>query len=147
MKGGGIVSLLKVLLSEGKKYFFDGESLGSKYLNRKTDTKENKKNCSEDIFTNDNVYQKFINEIHPKQIVFRLDEKPFMFYEIKYQYTTTRGNNREGTKYFIFNTYSPQINTKEELIKWIEEFNKENPNRKLLNVKFLKSKCLGYVIL
>ena len=70
-----------------------------------------------------------------------------MFYEIKYRYTTNKGNTREGVKYFIFNTFSPQMDTKSELEKWIIEFNKENPERQLSNVKFLESKCLGYSVL
>lgn len=140
------MSLLKFLLSEGEKYFFGNEILGSKYLKKKDNVSTNVvENISDDTITNDNAYEIFINKIHPKQIIFRLDEKPFMFYKIQYQYTTIRGNEKKGIKYFVFNTYSPQINTKEELNKWVEEFNKENPNRNLLNVKFLKSECLGYI--
>lgn len=117
------MKLLEVILTYGKKYFVD-------------------KN-----FKNDNVLDMFLHKIHPRQIVLRLDKEPFMFFEIKYQYTTARGNKKDGVKYFVFNTYSPQVDTKTELDKWVEEFNKENPGRKLLNVKFLGSKCLGYSVL
>jgi len=98
-------------------------------------------------FKDDNALDMFLHRIHPKQIIMRLDDKPFMFYEVEYGYTTERDNKRKGVKYFIFNTYSPQIDMRSELEKWIEEFNKENPNRQLLNVKFLRSKCLGYTVL
>ncbi len=117
------MKLLEMILTYGKKTF-----IGKK-------------------FKNDNALEMFLHKIHPKQIVLRLDNEPFMFFEIKYQYTTARGNKKMGVKYFVFNTYSPEVDTKTELNKWVEEFNKENPSRKLLNVKFLESCCLGYAVL
>lgn len=117
------MKLLETILTYGKKRFVD-------------------KN-----FKDDNALDMFLHRIHPKQIVCRFDNKPFMFFEAKYQYTTARGNKKEGIKYFVFNTFNPQIDIKTEFYKWVEEFNKENPSRKLLNVKFLESRCLGYSLL
>lgn len=109
--------------------------------------KYGKKNFIDKEFTNEIVLEKFTYKIHPKQIICRFDEKPFMFYIIKYEYTTMRGNKKNGIKYFIFNTYSPEKDMQQELNIWVKEFNIENPNRQLLNVKFLESRCLGYVAL
>lgn len=49
-------------------------------------------------YTNDNVEQKFLHEINPKQIVSRFSKIPFMFYEVRYKYTTMRGNKKEGIR-------------------------------------------------
>lgn len=116
-------NLLKVVLEYGNKYFCD------KKIN------------------NDTAAEMFLNKIHPKQIILDMFDIPFTFFEVKYQYTTVRGNQKEGLKYFILNTYSPQVDMKEELENYIKEFNKKNPQRQLLNVKLLESKCLGYVSL
>jgi hypothetical protein len=114
---------LKTVLEEGQKHFVDKEFADNKALDM------------------------FLHKIHPKQIVLRFSDIPFMFHEVKYQYTTVRGNRKEGVKYFVFNTFSPEVDTKSELERWVVDFNKENPSRQLLNVKFLKSKCLGYSVL
>lgn len=84
--------------------------------------------------------------IHPKQVISKISLKVTV-YEVKYEYTTGRGNRRKGVKYFLFQTLSPEIDMKYELYKWIKEYNMQNKHRKLLNVKFLNSKCLGYCII
>lgn len=96
-------------------------------------------------FTNENVEDMFLHQIHPKQIVTFFNADPFMFYETEYEYTTIRGNHKNAKKYFIFNTCSPEIDIKEKLFDYVKTFNKENPKRQLLNVKFLRSRCLGYI--
>lgn len=84
-----------------------------------------------------------MNSLNPMQIVNKV-EIPIMIYEVKYEYTTVRGNKKQGTKYFICNTYNPQLNMKNELDNYIRQFNIDNPKRQLSNVKFLESSCLGY---
>lgn len=116
-------SLLKTILECGEKNFVDKD------------------------INNDTAAEMFLHKIHPKQIVLNLFDIHFTFFQVKYQYTTVRGNQKEGLKYFILNTYSPQVDMKKELENYIKEFNKKNPQRQLLNVKFLESKCLGYVSL
>ncbi|URZ06448.1 hypothetical protein [Clostridium felsineum] len=116
-------SLLKTILEYGEKNFVDKD------------------------INNDTAAEMFLHNIHPKQIVLDMFDIPFMFYEVSYEYTTARGNYKQGKKYFVLNTYSPQENMKKELENYIKEFNKKNPQRQLLNVKFLESKCLGYVSL
>ena len=117
------MNLLSIILKYGEKKFIDKE------------------------FTNENAFDKFIHKIHPKQIICKFNETPFMFYSVEYEYTTIRGNRKKGIKYFIFNTYSPQKDMQKELNEWIKEFNDKNPSRQLLNVKFLNSCCLGYIAL
>ena len=99
------------------------------------------------ISKTNNIKINDINNINPKQFVNCIDSIPIICYEVNYLYTTVRGNKKNGNKYFLFNSFNPQINMKEKLDKYIEDFNKEHPNRKLLNVKFLNSKCLGYMTL
>ncbi|MBS4893809.1 MAG: hypothetical protein KHZ90_08540 [Veillonella parvula] len=103
------------------------------------------KYCKLNIIKNN--YKDELLNAHPKQIVNKIDNIPLMIYKVNYSYTTVRGNKKEGVKYFIYNTFNPQINMEEELNSYIKEFNKENPNRNLLNVKFLNSQCLGYMTL
>ena len=114
------IKLLDIVLKFGTKHFVDKD------------------------FSNETVAEMVLHKIHPKQIVLRIENNPFMFYKVEYEYTTIRGNKKQGIKYFVFNTYSPEKNMKKELEKHIDEFNKKNIERQLLNVKFLKSKCLGY---
>ena len=117
------MNLFQIVLKFGQKHFCDNE------------------------ITNENVEDMFTHKINPKQIVNKLDEKPFEFFKVDYEYTTQRGNQKQGTKYFIFNTYNPEVNIEKEFETYIKEFNQENPKRQLLNVKFLRSHCLGYVTL
>lgn len=123
------MNLLQIVLKFGTKHFGGG----------KFDFRENKE------ITNENVEDMFLHKINPRQIVSRLDQKPFEFFKVNYEYTTVYGNRRQGTKYFVFNSYSPEIDMKKELEHYVKEFNKENPKRKLLNVKFLSSYPLGFV--
>lgn len=117
------MNLLQIVLKFGQKHFCDKE------------------------ITNENVEDIFSHKINPKQIVNRLDEKPFEFFKVDYAYTTQRGNQKQGTKYFVFNAYNPENDMEKELENYIKEFNKKNPKRQLLNVKFLGSRCLGYATL
>lgn len=98
-------------------------------------------------FSKDNFAHTFAHKIHPKQVVNKVGDIPITFYEVEYEYTTVRGNRRTGVKYFMYNTFSPEVNMERSLKEWVENFNEEYPERKLLNVKFLKSKCLGYVVI
>ena len=100
-----------------------------------------------DISSSNNIKLKHIENINPKQVVNCIGNIPIICYEVKYQYTTVRNNKKEGKKYFLFNSFNPQIDMNKELDKYIEDFNEKHPNRKLLNVKFLDSQCLGYMTL
>lgn len=86
-----------------------------------------------------------INKIHPKQIVNKVGNLKFSMFEVKYEYTTNRNNKKEGMKYFFIDTYNPQHDLKDELNKWVEDYNNENKHRQISNVKFLESQCLGYL--
>lgn len=85
-------------------------------------------------------------DIHPKQVISNIKLKVTV-YKVEYRYTTNRGNKRNGEKYFIFQELNPELNMKDELNKWVDNYNKENKHRQLLNVKILNSKCLGFAIL
>jgi hypothetical protein len=95
-------------------------------------------------FSDKKMKDKLVN-IHPKQVVNRIGNIFITMFEVKYQYTTVRGNKKEGSKTFMFNSPSPERDMNKELEYYILDYNKENPSRELLNVKFLESSCLGYV--
>ncbi|WP_283697666.1 hypothetical protein [Clostridium perfringens] len=61
---------------------------------------------------------------HPKQIINRINSIPLMIYKVSYSYTTVRGNKKEGIKYFIYNSFNPEIDMQKELNIYIEQFNK-----------------------
>ena len=89
--------------------------------------------------------QETLNKVHPKQIINKVGNLKFSLFEVKYQYTTNRNNKKEGIKYFFIDTFNPQYNLKEELNKWVIDYNEENKHRQISNVKFLESQCLGYL--
>lgn len=111
-------------------------------LNRKNEVM----NSGEEMFSSDKIEDSLLHKIHPKQIINKTINMPTVFYEVKYQYTTVRRNRKTGTKYFIFTGSNPQIDMENEFDKWVQEYNKNNPERQLLNVKLLKSKCLGFIL-
>lgn len=86
-----------------------------------------------------------LNSIHPKQIINKVGNLKFSLFEVKYQYTTNRNNKKEGVKYFFIDTFNPQYDMKEELNKWVIDYNEENKHRQISNVKFLESQCLGFL--
>ncbi len=85
-------------------------------------------------------------DINPKQVINNTNLS-VVLYKVNYSYTTIRGNKKQGEKYFVLNGISPQMDMRKELDRYINDFNSKNPNRKLSNVKFLDSKCLGYLML
>ncbi|WP_297994103.1 hypothetical protein [uncultured Clostridium sp.] len=89
--------------------------------------------------------QETLNKVHPKQIINKVGNLKFSLFKVKYQYTTNRNNKKEGIKYFFINTFNPQYNIKEELNKWVIDYNNENKHRQISNVKFLESQCLGFL--
>ena len=70
------MKLIEAILTYGKKIFID-------------------KN-----FKNNNSLDMFLHKIYPKQIITRFDNKPFMFFGIKYRYTTVKGRDLIHQKYF-----------------------------------------------
>ena len=43
-----------------------------------------------------NVIQDTLNKIHPKQIVNKVDNLKVSMFKVKYEYTTSRNNKKEG---------------------------------------------------
>lgn len=86
-----------------------------------------------------------LNKIHPKQIINKVGSVQVSLFEIKYSYKTSRGNEKQGTKYLVNNTVSPQLDYNNELNEWVEQYNSENKHRQISNVKFLGGQCLGYI--
>lgn len=95
-------------------------------------------------FSNDKIKESLI-KTHPKQIINKVGDVGIAIYKVKYQYTTIRNNRKEGVKLFMLNTFSPEKDMKSELDEYIKDYNKENPSRQLLNVKFLESECLDLI--
>lgn len=90
--------------------------------------------------------REILKNINPKQIVNDSDISITLF-EIKYTYTTVRGNKKKGIKYFLKDGLNPERDCRSDLTMYINKFNKENPSRLLSNVKFLESKAIGYMVL
>lgn len=85
-------------------------------------------------------------EVNPKQIINNVNLN-VVVHKVNYSYTTIKGNPKRGEKYFLLNGLNPQKDMKIELERYIDNFNKKYPYRKLSNVKFLDSQCLGYLTL
>lgn len=99
------------------------------------------------VATDNNIRLDDVNNIHEKQFINKINNIPIVCYKVEYEYTTVRNNKKNGIKYFLFNSFSPEINMENQLEEYISKFNEDHPNRKLLNVKFLNSECLGYMTL
>lgn len=90
--------------------------------------------------------QDTLNNIHPKQIVNKLDnEIKITLHEVKYEYLTNRNNKKTGVKYFLLNTFNPNPDYNKELQEYVEDYNENNKHRQISNVKFLDGQCLGYI--
>ena len=89
--------------------------------------------------------QDTLNNIHPKQLINEVGSVSFGLYQVKYKYTTNRGNRREGEKYFLLKEIHPQVNMEEKLEKWVLDYNNENKHRQISNVEFLDSRYLGFL--
>ena len=87
-----------------------------------------------------------LQKINPKQIVDNVDIDISAF-EVKYTYTTVRGNKKEGVKIFFKEGLNPERDMVTDFNYYINNFNKNNQDRELLNVKFLNSRCIGYMSL
>lgn len=129
--------LLELALLYGKKEF-DIKSSFSFGLNRKNTSS----NVVERDFSNEKLEETLKHKFHPKQVVF-CNEVELCFCEIEYSYTTKRNNYRENKKVFVFNKCDISINPQKDLLdKWICDFNRKNPLRKLSDVKLISSRYL-----
>lgn len=82
----------------------------------------------------------YLKSLNPMQIV--KPQIPINVFKVDYTYTTTRGNKKEGVKYFMVNSINPQQNCGLLLSSWVNEHNSKNKHRQLSNVKFLDSSLL-----
>lgn len=94
-------------------------------------------------FVNDTVMNEFTTA-HPKQIV--SDEIPVPVWKVVYKYTTKRENQKTAKKYILLEESSWDL-VSSEFMKYIEEFNKQYPERKISNVEILDTEFLGKVFL
>lgn len=82
----------------------------------------------------------FLKSLNPMQIV--KPQIPLNVFMVNYSYTTSRGNRKTGTKYFLVNNVNPQQNCEVLLNNWASNYNRANTHRQLSNVKFLDSSLL-----
>ena len=74
-----------------------------------------------------------------------------VMYRVQFQYKTVRGNLRERTKFIVsfFNTFTAVVQygfrdrQKDILFYYIDEYNKNNPHRPMLDVE-IKNACIIY---
>ncbi len=95
-------------------------------------------------FSKENMLDTLLYKIHPKQIVFDI-ELNYTICKVNYGYTTKRGNKKQGYKIFFFEGLNPQIDIKQKLNTYVDNFNILNKHRQPSNVKFLDSEYLGYI--
>ena len=79
----------------------------------------------------------YLKSLNPMQIV--KPQIPINVFKVDYTYTTSRGNKKNGSKYFMVNSINPQQNCEVLLSGWVNEYNGKNKHRQLSNVKFLDS--------
>lgn len=124
---------MKDLLCKLRVRFFDNEAIREKW------------NDPIDYSTDEDAMN-YIKSLHPKQIVM-CSEIPLYLFRVRYEYTTNRGNRKNGEKVFVVNTPSPEYNCEKLLESWATKHNKENKHRQISNVKFLdkRAKALLYI--
>lgn len=83
-------------------------------------------------------YRAFLKKLHPKQILNMRVTIPM--YRVRYQYQTSRGNIRQGEKFFfaLAGEYDDLVFEVEMKLKdWFENENRERPYRAVSNVEIL----------
>lgn len=83
----------------------------------------------------------FLKAINPMQFI--KSDIYINVFEIKYKYTTSRDNRKQGIKYLISNSPNPQIDCSKKLHEWIDGYNNKNQHRQLSNVQFLDSRLIA----
>lgn len=93
-----------------------------------------------DLYKDDDLSKYRLHDIHLKLIptIIKTD-----IWEIEYKYKTVRGNLKENYKYVIA---KDSTDAKFNFLDYINNFNKNNQHRSLLNVKILDVKYVGQMI-
>ena len=93
-------------------------------------------------------YRKFLKDLHPRQI---LNMQVYVaLYQVVYSYFTTRGNYREGKKYFFASHGEHEdldVEIDMKLNDWFDEENRLRPYRAVSNVTILDISRVAYAIL
>jgi hypothetical protein len=84
----------------------------------------------------DEMHEKMQN-IHPTQLLSSKIKIPF--FKIQFSYQTVRGNYREHEKYMFVTSVHEESDMEVEMNfnSWVEDYNRQYPHRKMLNVQIL----------
>lgn len=86
---------------------------------------------------------KEVLECHPKQII--SDYLRIPVWKVTYKYLTQRGNEKIATKYIFNYTEAEWDGVDNDVKNYIEEFNKEHPERPITNGEILGLSFMGYL--
>lgn len=95
------------------------------------------KNVILDLFKDDQKNKELLHDINLKLIPTKIHHN---IWKVDYSYKTIRGNKKENYKYVISEDGE---NTRIDFINYINEFNRENQHRLILNVKILNVSYVG----
>lgn len=90
-----------------------------------------------DLFKDEDKNKKLLHDIHLKLIPVKIIHNIF---KINFKYKTIRGNKKENYKYVVATN---DVDAKINFINYINDFNKNNQHRLLLNVKILNVSYVG----
>ncbi len=79
---------------------------------------------------------KKLASVHPSQVIY--GRIKFPLWQIKFSYTTARGNYREHIRYmFGGSSEESDMMVEMEFNSYVEQFNRANPQRRMENVQIL----------
>lgn len=94
-------------------------------------------NAKLDLFKDEDKNKELLHELHLKLIPTKIIHN---LWKVNYSYKTKRGNKRENIKYVIS---EDGTDARINFINHIDDFNKNNQHRELLNVKILNVNYVG----
>ena len=100
-----------------------------------------KGNVQLEAFYDEEKNSKLRQDLHAKLINRDLKHEVF---QVVYSYKTKRANLKENHKYVVS---EDSTDATYKFVEYINEFNKEYPYRAILNVKILKVKSVGNLII
>ena len=96
-------------------------------------------NLKFDLFKDEEKNKELLHNINLKLIPAKINHN---VWQVDFRYKTVRGNKKENYKYTIANDGT---DAKINFLNYINEFNKNNQHRQLLNVKILNVSYVGQI--
>lgn len=89
-------------------------------------------------------YRKLIKSLHPSQLLNSRVSIPI--YEVKYSYTTNRGNYKVSKKYILLRLEHEDVDFEIDIAfqDWVENLNRQKSYRKISNAEILEIRPIAY---